>query len=95
MSSSPKRPAAQPEDGVLASAMQRLTTALNSTTDVEGRLAAALYAATLPSAPSVTTSVDAFLAHGREELHTTLEATTDVESHLTLARYEVDLDGRV
>ncbi|WP_020125004.1 hypothetical protein [Streptomyces canus] len=92
MSSSPRRSAAQPVDDVLASAMQRLTNALDATTDVDSRLAAALYAATLPPAPHVTTSIDAFLDHGRQELQSTLEATTDVESHLILALHETDLD---
>ncbi|MEV8311902.1 hypothetical protein AB0P36_32410 [Streptomyces flavidovirens] len=92
MSNSPKRSAAQPVDDVLASAMQRLTDALDATTDVDGRLTAALYAAALPPAPPVTSSVDTFLDHGRQELQATLEATTDVESHLILALHEIDLD---
>lgn len=92
MSNSPKRSAAQPVDGVLASAMQRLTNALDATTDVDGRLSAALYAAALPPAPPVTSSVDTFLDHGRQELQATLEATTDVASHLILALHEIDLD---
>jgi hypothetical protein len=72
--------------------MQRLTNALDATTDVDSRLAAALYAATLPPAPPVTPSLDAFLDHGRQELQATLEATTDTESHLILALHEIDLD---
>ncbi|MEU6339054.1 hypothetical protein ABZ839_32425 [Streptomyces cellulosae] len=92
MSSSPRRSAAQPVDAVLASAMQRLTNALDATTDVDSRLAAALYAATLPPAPPVTTSIDAFLDHGRQELQATIEASTDIESHLILALHEINLD---
>jgi hypothetical protein len=92
VSNSPRRSAAQPVDDVLASAMQRLTNALDATTDVDGRLTAALYAAALPPAPPVTPSVDTFLDHGWQELQATLEATTDVESHLILALHEIDLD---
>ncbi|GAA2919697.1 MULTISPECIES: helicase associated domain-containing protein [Streptomyces] len=40
MSNSPRRSAAQPVDGVLASAMQRLANALDTTTDADGRLTA-------------------------------------------------------
>jgi hypothetical protein len=72
--------------------MQRLTNALDATTDVDSRLTAALYAAALPPAPSVKASIDAFLDHGRQELQATLEATTDVESHLILALHEIDLE---
>ncbi|MFG3155336.1 hypothetical protein ACGF7W_25170 [Streptomyces sp. NPDC048219] len=92
MSNSPRRSAAQPVDDVLTSAMQRLTNALDATTDVDSRAAAALYAATLPPAPPVKASIDAFLDHGRQELQATLEATTDVESHLVLALHEIDLE---
>ncbi|KUO15962.1 hypothetical protein [Streptomyces dysideae] len=92
MSNSPRRSAAQPVDGVLASAMQRLTNALDTTTDVDGRLTAALYAAALPPAPPVSPSVDTLLDRGRQELQATLEATTDVESHLILALHEIDLE---
>ncbi|MEU8116856.1 hypothetical protein [Micromonospora sp. NPDC048947] len=92
MSNSPRRSAAQPVDGVLASAMQRLTNALEATTDINGRLTAALYAAVLPPAPPVKASIDTYLDHGRQELQAALEATTDVESHLILALQEIDLD---
>ncbi|MFD9486737.1 hypothetical protein ACFWBX_22715 [Streptomyces sp. NPDC059991] len=92
MSNSPRRSAAQPVDGVLASAMQRLTNALDATTDVDSRLTAALHAAALPPAPPVKTSIDSFLDHGRQELQATLEATTDIESHLILALHEIDLE---
>ncbi|MEW2497578.1 hypothetical protein AB0942_29185 [Streptomyces nodosus] len=92
MSSSPRRSAAQPVDDVLASAMQRLTNALDATTDVDGRLTAALYAAALPPAPPVTTSIATFLDLGQQELQATLDATTDVESHLILALHEIDLE---
>jgi len=92
VSNSPRRSATQPVDDVLASAMQRLTNALDTTTDVNSRLTAALYAAALPPAPPVTPSVDTFLDHGRQELQATLEATTDVESHLILAQHEIDLE---
>ncbi|MFF2023482.1 hypothetical protein ACFVW2_17035 [Streptomyces sp. NPDC058171] len=91
MSNSPRRSAAQPVDAVLASAMQRLTNALDTTTDVDSRLAAALYAAALPPAPPVKASIDAFLDHGQQELQATLEATTDIESHLILALHDIDL----
>ncbi|MFE9853367.1 hypothetical protein ACFYPN_31895 [Streptomyces sp. NPDC005576] len=92
MSNPPRRSAAQPVDDVLASAMQRLTHALDATTDVDGRLAAALYASALPPAPPVKATLGAFLDHGRQELQATLEATTDVESHLILALHEIDLE---
>ncbi|MET9107116.1 hypothetical protein [Streptomyces zhihengii] len=92
MSTSPRRSAAQPVDAVLASAMRHLTNALDTTTDVDSRLAAALYAAVLPPTPPITTSIDTFLNHGRQELQATLEATTDIESHLILALHEIDLD---
>ncbi|KOV49874.1 hypothetical protein ADL00_45335 [Streptomyces sp. AS58] len=77
---------------MLASAMQRLTNALDATTDVDSRLTAALYAAALPPAPPVKTSIDTFLDYGRQELQATLEATTDVESHLILALHEIHLE---
>ncbi|MFE3788024.1 hypothetical protein [Streptomyces goshikiensis] len=92
MSSSPRHGAARSLDETLASAKQRLTDALDTTTDVEGRLTAALCAATLPPAPHVRTRVDPFLDQGRRELHATLEATTDIESRLILALCEIDLD---
>ncbi|MGP3691278.1 hypothetical protein ACTVZO_42585 [Streptomyces sp. IBSNAI002] len=92
MSNSPRRSAAQPLDEALAASMQRLTDALATTTDVGSRLAAALYAAALPPAPHVRTSVDTFLDQGRHELHATLEATTDVESRLILALHEIELE---
>ncbi|MCX5410171.1 hypothetical protein OHA37_00110 [Streptomyces sp. NBC_00335] len=91
MSNSPRRSAARPLDETLALAMQRLTNALTPTTDVDSRLAAARYAATLPPAPHIKTSVDKLLEQGRRELHATLEATTDVESRLILALSEIDL----
>jgi hypothetical protein len=92
VSNSPRRSAAQPVDALLASAMQRLTNALDTTTDVDSRLAAALYAAVLPPAPPISASIGTFLDHGRQELQATLEATTDIESHLILALHEIDLD---
>lgn len=92
MSNSPRRSAAQPVDDVLASAMQRLTNALDTTTDVDNRLTAALYSAALPPAPPVKASIDAFLDHGLQELQATLEATTDTESHLILTLHELDLE---
>lgn len=75
--------------------MQRLTNASDKTTDVDSRLAAALYAATLPPAPPVTTSIDALLNHGRQELHAIPDATTDIECHLIQALQEIDLGPQV
>lgn len=91
MSRSPRYNAAQPVDSVLAAAMQRLTDTLSTTTDVEGRLTAAVYAASLPPAPHVKTPLDMVLSQGHRELLETLEATTDVESRLILTLSEIDL----
>jgi len=91
MSRSPRHDAAQPVDSALAAALQGLTGALIPTTDVESRLAAAVYAASLPPAPRVRTSVDQLLTQGRRELLDALEATTDVDSRLTLTLSAIDL----
>lgn len=93
MSRSPGRDAAPSVDSALAAAMQRLTSDLSATTDIESRLAAALYAASLSPAPRVRMSLDTVLGQGRRELQATLEATTDVEGRLILALTEADLDA--
>lgn len=92
MSSSSRRDAAQPVDYVLAAAMQRLTGALSATTDVEGRLTAALDAACLPADPRPAASLDQFLDRGRRESNAALDATTDLDSHLTLTLTAYELD---